>query len=63
MAHAKSDGQLVNSNDGGVTSAGFKSAEILLRKPRPLGNLLLGQSTLQPQASKVTANEAPHVHR
>lgn len=42
--------------------ATFKATQVLLAKPRPRFDILLGKTFLPPEARKISANQLTHVH-
>ena len=62
MTDANRLGELINSDDGGITLAAFEPAEILLAEPRHFLDLLLGQAALAPEACEILTHKLSHVH-
>ena len=54
--------QLEDRHDRRIARPLLKSADILLGKARTLGELLLRQPALKPDALGVPPNQPPHIH-
>lgn len=54
--------EFVQRHNGRVSPAVFQPTQILLRKAGKLGQLLLRQPSLEPNACEISADELAHVH-
>lgn len=59
---AKGKGKFIQGDNGGISTASFKAAEILLTESGACLNLFLSQAFFPTQASEVPANQFAHVH-
>lgn len=62
VAHAKCLRQLIKSNHCWVPVAPLQSAKILLTEARASFNLLLSETLLTSDSSKISSNQFSHVH-
>lgn len=62
MADTERQCQLMERDDGGISSPAFQATDILLAKAGDVGKLLLRQAFLLPDSPYIPPHQFAHVH-